>query len=96
MSFTDGKPWIATEEDCKKPWSGGKNGKYFTCGICGYKFKPGDTVRWQFTNDVPGASGNPLVCTNCDGTKEEIAEKRRYILSEFGRLSRILHVDPMR
>ena len=80
MTFTDGKPWIATEKDCKTAWSCGKDGKYFRCALCGYKFKPGDRVRWQYTNDVPGAHGNPFVCKDCDTTKEEIVAeiKARY------------------
>jgi hypothetical protein len=75
VSFTDGKPWTVTEEDLKAPWSGGKSGKYFRCYLCGHRFKLGDIARWQYTNDVPGAGGNPLVCRRCDGTKAEIALK---------------------
>ena len=93
MSFTDGKPWIATAEDVKRRWSGGKDGKYFRCGLCGVKFKEGDTVRWQCTNDVPGAAGNPFVCVNCDGTKEQICEKRIVLASQFKTLCKIFHQD---
>jgi hypothetical protein len=67
MSFTDQKPWIATEKDCALNWGGGGKGARFRCGLCGYKFKPGDTVRWQFTNNIPHYGGNPLVCSTCDG-----------------------------
>ena len=67
MSFTDGKAWTVTEEETHLNWSGGKNGKYFRCNLCGHKFKAGDTARFQFTNGTPGAGGNPLVCLNCDG-----------------------------
>jgi len=70
MMWTNRKPWIATEDDCKRPWNGGKNGKYFRCALCGHKFKPGDTVRWEMTN-----MGNPFICKACDGTREEIIEK---------------------
>jgi hypothetical protein len=66
VSFTDGKPFTVTEEDIHKPWSGGANGKYFRCGLCGHKFVSGETARWQFTNNIPGAGGNPLVCSACD------------------------------
>lgn len=78
--FTNGEPWTATERDCNAPWSGGRNGSRFRCTLCGYRFKPGDMVRWQYTNDVQGAGGNPLVCTDCDGSKEEIVKemKARY------------------
>lgn len=67
MSFTDGKPWTATKEDCAKRWSCGKPGEHFRCAFCGHRFSPGDRVRWQFTNDIKGAGGNPLVCEKCDG-----------------------------
>jgi len=76
VSFTDGNPWVATEEDCLATWMGGKHGGYFRCALCGHRFKPGDRVRWVHTNDTPGpANGNPLVCKSCDGTKEEIITK---------------------
>jgi hypothetical protein len=83
VSFTDGKPWVATENDCKASWMGAKNGKLFCCFLCCYKFVPGDVVRWQYTNDVPGAGGNPLVCQSCDGTKDQIVEKMKQIYAEF-------------
>lgn len=63
----DGRPWQVTEEDLRKPWYGGKNGKFFRCCMCGHKFELGDVARWQYTNSTPGASGNPLVCAKCDG-----------------------------
>ena len=65
--FTDQKPKIATKKDCEMEWSGGKNGKYFRCYMCGYKFVEGDYWRWVYTNDIPDAGGNPLVCKECDG-----------------------------
>jgi hypothetical protein len=82
MSFTDGKPFVATEEDLKRPWMGGKRGEYFRCFLCGHRFVPGDVVRWQFTNDIPGAAGNPLVCKACDGTKDEVVAKWKAMHSE--------------
>jgi hypothetical protein len=82
MSFTNGKPWIATEKDCDAPWGGSPHGKRFRCYLCGCKFKPGDRVRWQYTNDVPEAGGNPLVCEKCDGTKEEIVAKMKAMREE--------------
>ena len=78
MSFTDGKPRIATKEDCNAPWSG--NRKNFRCYLCGYKFKVGDYWRWQFTNNIQGASGNPLVCKNCDGP--DVIEKWKALHEE--------------
>ncbi len=82
MSFTDGKPFTVTAEDVHRPWNGGVNGKYFRCYLCGHKFKIGDVARWQFTNDVPGVGGNPMVCQKCDGTKEEIVTKWKQMHAE--------------
>ena len=76
-SFTNGKPWVATEKDCNASWESAPKGERFRCTFCGHKFKPGDIVRWQYTNDVPGACGNPLVCEKCDGIKEEIVTKMK-------------------
>lgn len=56
---------IATKEDCKAPWCCGKDGIYFRCGFCGYKFKPGDWWKAIFTNDMQGAGGNHLACKIC-------------------------------
>jgi hypothetical protein len=71
--WTCGLPFVATEADCNVTrWSCAGPGERFRCFKCGHKFVPGDTVRWQFTNDTPGASGNPFVCVNCDGPKEKI------------------------
>jgi len=75
-SFTTQKPMVATEDDCKAPWSGGKNGKNFRCYFCGHKFFPGDYYRWIFTNNTPGAGGNPLTCKSCDdGDRDKMVEK---------------------
>jgi hypothetical protein len=74
-SFTDGKPFIATEQDCNANWAAGRKGQYFRCALCGYKFKVGDVVRWQYTNDVPDSCGNPLVCQTCDGDKKSIVDR---------------------
>lgn len=65
--FTNQKPFTVTDKDLRASWSGGKNGIFFRCGLCGYRFQIGDTARWVFTNNVPGAPGNPLVCQRCDG-----------------------------
>lgn len=67
-------------------WSGGRNGCYFGCALCGHKFVPGDVVRWQYTNDIKGAGGNPLLCSKCDTGKEgviaEIIARRKSIFSD--------------
>lgn len=75
MSFLDGKPRIATEEECNAQWMCGKRGEHFRCCFCGYKFKVGDYWRCQYTNSTPGASGNPLVCEKCDAPREELVAK---------------------
>jgi hypothetical protein len=67
MSFTDGKPHVVTHEDLTRPWSGHTDGSHFRCYLCGHRFKVGDVFRWQFTNNVKGAGGNPFVCERCDG-----------------------------
>jgi len=60
--------WECTAEDCKKSWSGQKNGQLFKCAFCGIKFQPGDTVRSVYTNNLKSGTykGNPLVCKSCD------------------------------
>ena len=68
-NWCGGKPQIATEEDCKAEWSGGKSGKYFRCNLCGYKFVPGD--HWRF---VPTNKANVFVCINCDGSNTDVRE----------------------
>lgn len=73
--FTNGLPRIATKEDCNTPWSAVPNGDNFRCCFCGYKFKEGDYWRWQYTNDIEGACGNPLVCKKCDEGPEKTREK---------------------
>jgi len=65
MSFTNQKPFVATAADCAAGWSGGKNGKYFRCYLCGHQFIPGDTVRWVFA--AHQHLGNFMVCVKCDG-----------------------------
>lgn len=82
-SFTNGKPRIATKEECSAKWSGGNPGEYFRCAFCGYKFQPGDYWRWQYTGDIPNASGNPLVCKECDDGPEETRKKWQEKCQEF-------------
>ena len=71
-TWTNGKPFVADEDDTKLRWSCGKPGEFFRCALCGHKFAAGDTVRWQPTNDVPGAGGNPFVCQTCDTGRDGI------------------------
>jgi hypothetical protein len=74
MSFIDGKPRIATKEDCSASWGFIKNGERFRCYLCGHKFIVGDYWRFVFMNDGthPGC-GNFLVCEKCDG--EDVKER---------------------
>lgn len=75
MSFTDGKARIATAEDCKRDWGCAKNGANFRCYLCGHKFIPGDTWRFQYTGgdgftDEKGKKWgvtNFMTCDKCDG-----------------------------
>lgn len=75
MSFLKGEPQIASEQDVKSPWLGMRNGNGFRCHLCGYRFKIGDYWRCQFTNNIPGAGGNPLFCKSCDDTPEIVIGK---------------------
>jgi hypothetical protein len=68
MNFTDQKPFTVTEEQCQHNWSGGRNGTHFRCGLCGYKFRPGDICRWVYMNSTRESHfGNFLTCESCDG-----------------------------
>jgi hypothetical protein len=78
MSFMDGKPRVATEQECKAKWCGEKPGAAFRCYLCGYKFKVGDYWRCVFTNYAnanPDAAGNPLVCRSCDDGNENVTKR---------------------
>lgn len=77
---------IVTENHLKARWSGGKPGEYFRCGFCGHKFVLNDKFRCLYTNDMPGASGNPLVCEACTtkwGTSEDLREEWAYKWSVY-------------
>ena len=77
MSFTDQKRHVATDGDCKLCWSGGKNGKYFRCNLCGHKFKPGDAYRWVYYPKVV----NFMACDDCDG--DDVEERFQALADEF-------------
>lgn len=87
MSFTNGKPWIATEEDVSAKWNCRKPGQDFRCAWCGHRFAVGDTVRWVYTNgggpETKGVGGNPFICAACDGPREVILERLRALLAEY-------------
>jgi hypothetical protein len=67
--FHNQEPFIVTNGDTKRPWSGGENGKYFRCHLCGVRFVAGMVVRWILANGIYniGRMGNPWVCQGCDG-----------------------------
>lgn len=79
MSFVEGKPMVATREHCNTRWMRDK--KNFRCGMCGCNFKEGDVFRWIYTNNLPGYSGNPLVCEKCDGP--DVIERWKKLVDEF-------------
>jgi len=79
-SFTDQKPRIATKGNIETLWGGRKDS--FRCYMCGYRFQVGDYWRWVYTNNVEGASGNPIVCNCCDG--EDVVERWKKLVNEVG------------
>lgn len=82
-SFIYGDPQIATERDLKARWSGGAPGENFRCYLCGYRFQLGDYWRCQYTNDMSDAGGNPKVCKECDGSREDVRAKWEERCAEF-------------
>jgi len=77
--FTDQKPWVVTRADTLKSWRGSPG--HFRCGLCGHRFVEGDVARWQYTNDLSGYGGNPLVCQTCDGP--DVVERWKQHVDEF-------------
>lgn len=69
--------FVATKEHVKANWMGGEGGKYFRCGFCGHGFAVGEKVKWLYTNDMPHAGGNPLVCESC-GLADKDALRNRW------------------
>jgi hypothetical protein len=63
--FTNQKPRIATEHDCRIRWRGAPPGRDFRCYMCGHKFEVGDGWRWIWAT-YRGVI-NPIVCEKCDG-----------------------------
>ena len=64
--FTNQKRFIASEKQASGKW--GLDGKGFKCGMCGYRFKAGDGVRWVYANGGEYRSaGNFMTCDACDG-----------------------------
>jgi hypothetical protein len=78
-SFTDGKQRVATKEETEANWSGGENGIYFRCHLCGHKFKIGD--KWRFVSGVEVGLYNFLVCEACDG--EDVRQRWVKMTNKF-------------
>lgn len=51
MSFTDGKPRVATADEVALPWCGHKDGRCFRCNLCGEFIRIGETWRFVFTGN---------------------------------------------
>lgn len=86
-SFTDQKPRIATEKDCRGQWAlRSKPGEGFRCYLCGHRFVPGDV--WRFVYN-PGRGINFLVCGTCDSPdvldrfREHFIRGSRMLRDEF-------------
>jgi hypothetical protein len=73
MSYLDGSEQVVTEASLKS-WQKNNPNK-FRCHYCGHKFVIGNKWRCIYTNDMPGAGGNPLVCVECwEGLEYDAAE----------------------
>lgn len=90
MSFTDGKPWVVTDEDVALRW-GGCSGGRLACGICGHQFNAGETCRWQFA----GGKGvcNFIVCQGCDGPPGELVARRKALFVDYERIKKLCGYD---
>ncbi len=75
MNFLNGERNIADIKTISARWMGGKKGEFFRCGFCGHKFKEDDGWRMIYTNNIPKAGGNPLICDNCFIDKEGARQK---------------------
>lgn len=71
-NWTNQEPRVATDRDANTRWSGSKAN--FRCWFCGHRIKTGETWQFLYTNDLPGAGGNPLVCDHCIAEAVEQAQ----------------------
>lgn len=68
VSFTDGKPFVVTQEMLSMPWGGFRDGRKLRCLLCGAFFMVGTSARWVYANGGgPYRHGNFYVCLPCDG-----------------------------
>lgn len=101
MSFTDQKPHIVTEEDCKARWSFKPNGEMFYCNLCGAHFHPGDVFRWVYANgltviDRKGKKWgccNLFVCGVCDGGNDYVLNKWKAINELYHEICYLMKID---
>jgi hypothetical protein len=73
--FMEFKVVNAKTRNCN--WNGMSAGKLFFCAFCGHDFEVGDEFRAIYTNDMPGASGNPLCCRRCFDAHGEVDGVRK-------------------
>jgi len=106
--WTNGKPFVVTDEHVTMPWSGYRDGRMFRCHLCGTFFKSGDVVRLVWCNGVKEARaagvhcGNVMVCCPCDGQDiyvrlaehGRIGKERYWSMCDPERLPRSPHVAP--
>lgn len=77
---------VADEKTCRARWQGLPLGDGFFCAFCGHGFQEGDEYRAIYTNDIPGASGNPLCCRACfeaSGGSSGLRERWRALWEEY-------------
>jgi hypothetical protein len=77
---------VADEAACKAHWACRNDSKAFFCAFCGHDFVLGDEYRMVYTNDLRGASGNPLTCRKCwddNGGYEPLRELWEGLWAEY-------------
>lgn len=82
VSWHNRQPFTVTAEMIGRPWCGYRDGRAFRCALCGRRFVAGDAARWIFTNDGKGQSGNPFVCSKCDGTDEDVRARLQQLIDD--------------
>jgi hypothetical protein len=89
MSFTNGKPFVVSEEMVATY-------KRFQtheliCAWCGRGLSAGDSARFVITNtgekETEGLCGNPFICSACDGPRLEILDRLRATMVLFNQPS---------
>jgi hypothetical protein len=91
VGILDGQQHIVDAEMCNRKWGGSPAGLKFRCALCGHKFVPGNIVRFVITNtrvasEAGAPSGNPFVCSKCDGTNEYVYTKLKDMKEEWNKI----------